>query len=1119
MTPASHTEDARDRAFARGGDGGLDATCLVEAGAGTGKTSVLIDRLLSLVLSGTSASRIVAITFTEKAAGELRVRFRSRVEEAARNRSGEERERLDAAVREIDRAQVGTIHGFCAGLLRERPVEAGVDPNFSVADELRQTILLDSAWDKWLRGELSRDLPGAAAEARALGFGLGRIRDLAGRLAEARDVIHLMPSPLDPGDLEGFLAELGAEAREFFELARTGARDPEDGAATAIHVFARAVEALALLPDEARAPFALARIAPAPSKRQGRKTNWDEGLLDQLRERAARLKERQADLLARAGHNATVGLVQWLAGYLRAYEAEKSSAGILDFQDLLSKARDLLRDDPGVREHFKCSYDRILVDEFQDTDPLQCEIAFFLAEQKGRSAKNWLNVKLEPGKLFIVGDPKQSIYRFRRADIETYESARDMIAKSGSVLKLTENFRTRPSIIGAVNAVFDGAMTAPGDGRRYQPDYEALVAHRPVDEEGPGVTFITPSSAFGGGAKAAEIRGAEAEAVAAFISRSLASGRPRVLDRESSSWRPVRQGDIAVLFHSMTALDAYEAAFSARGLDYRIAGGKRFYVRREVSELATVLAAVDDPHDLVSVVGALRTPFMGVSDEEIVVHRERTGGLNYLTRAASGVPAVESAFRILRELHERRNAGGVAELIRRLLTDTAALELFLLKPAGEQRHANLLKVVELASSLEKDEPMSFGGFVRWLREVSQLTPEEAESPLSEEGDDFIRMLTIHRAKGLEFPVAVLADLGRVTRRAGSMIVDREEGRLDVGIGSRKERLATLGYEDARALEERRETAERLRLLYVGMTRARDALVIPWFPGEEVGATGLLEHLEGLTGPAGEGARPDVELVDAGALDLGRDAARQVRLSATDALGAADAAAGTAELAEWEGRLEAFAQRHDRPPLIVTPSALAHVPGGGPETDSCDSGTPPAAGMRFGTLVHAVMERADFEAPESVAATAEALARAMGAGADEAAEATRLIESSLESNVMRRARTSVRTFREVPFCVRRGDAVIDGKIDLLFQEADGLVVVDYKTDRLPEGGTGLLAGVYRDQAAVYGIAAGLATGLPVKEVVLLFMRGPTEERIAIRGSLEERERSLDELIVKASAPRP
>ena len=770
----------------------------------------------------------------------------------------------------------------------------------------------------------------------------------------------------------------------------------------------------------------------------------------------------------------------------------------------------------GVREHFKCSYDRILVDEFQDTDPLQCEIAFFLAERRGKAASSWLDVDLEPGKLFIVGDPKQSIYRFRHADIETYESAREMVEKNGSVLELTENFRTRPSIVDEVNAVFEGVMTAPDDGRRYQPDYETLVAHRPADEEGPGVVIISPSAGFAEGTHIAEIREAEADAVAAFISRSLEAGCPRVFDRENASWRPLRLGDIAVLFHNRTALDAYEAAFNARGLDYRIAGGKRFYVRREVSELATVLAAVEDPHDLVSVVGALRTPFMGISDEEIVIHRERTGSLSYLVSGAGGVPTVESAFRILRELHESRNAGSIADLIRRLFARTAALELFLLKPTGEQRHANLLKVVELASSLESDEPMSFGGFVRWLREVSQLTPEEAESPLSEGGDDFIRMLTVHGAKGLEFPVTVLANLGRITRRAGNIIVDREEGRLDVGIGSEKERLATLGYEDARALEEKREAAERLRLLYVGMTRARDALVIPWFVKEGTGDGGLLEYLQGLAGRAGEGAGRRVELIDAGSLDLGTDAARPVRLSAADALGCAGAAAGARELAEWEARLSGFARRHDRPPLTVAPSALAHVSGDAHEPAPWDSGTPPTAGMRFGTLVHAVMERADFEAPERIAGAAEALARTMGVGAEEASEAARLIESSLESNVSRRARLSAKCFREVPFCVRRGSAVIDGKIDLLFEEDDGVVVVDYKTDNLPGGGAPLLADRYGDQATAYGIAVGIASGLPVKEVVLLFMRGPVEERVAVRGSREEQERALDELLAKASA---
>ena len=1116
MRSLARTEDAVDRALARGRDGGLDATCLVEAGAGTGKTSVLIDRLLSLVLSGTSVARIVAITFTEKAAGELRVRLRSGLEEAARSHDGEEGERLRAAVREVDRAHVGTIHGFCASLLRERPVEAGVDPNFVVADELRQTTLLDSAWEKWLREELSGSLPHAVAEARELGVGLEKIRRLALELIEARDVLHLAPAPVDSGDVEGFIADLVAGARDFAELARTGARDPEDKAIPAILNFVRAVGALEFLPDDARAAFALTRIAPAPSGRgRGRKANWDEGVLDDLRARADRLRDRQAELRARAFHNATVELIDWLAGYVRAYDAEKSRAGVLDFQDLLSKSRDLLRDDFGVREHFKRSYDRILVDEFQDTDPLQCEIAFFLAEKTGGRAGNWLDVNLEPGKLFIVGDPKQSIYRFRRADIETYESAREIISRDGSVLRLTENFRTRPSMVDEVNEVFQGTMAAPEDGRRYQPDYEVLAAHREPDGEGPGVILISPPSGLDETAKAAETREAEADSVAAFIERALGSGTPRVFDRETDSWRPLGLGDIAVLFHSRTALDAYEAAFNARGLNYRIAGGKRFYIRREVTELATVLAAVEDPHDLVSVVGALRTPFMGVSDEEIVVHRERKGSLDYTDAGAEGVPAVVAAFEMLRDLHDSRNENGVADLIKRLFARTAALELFLMKPTGEQRHANLLKVVELASALERSEPMSLGGFVRWLRDVSQLTPEEAESPLAEEGDDFIRMLTIHKAKGLEFPVTVLADLGRATRHVGDTIVDREEGRFDVGIGSSDERLATMGYESARSLEEKRDAAESLRLLYVGMTRARDALVIPWFPKKGADASGLLTQIGGLLERADDGDY--VETVDADSLALGVKAARPVRLSASDIRGR-EQDAPSEELARWRERLSAFVDRHYRPPLIVAPSALAHGPEAEPEADLWDSGAP-TAGMRFGTLVHALMERIDFDAPGDIGSTAEALARTMGAEKAEASEAARLAERSLEAPVMKRARRAASSFREVPFCVSHGEAMVDGKIDLLFDEGDGLVVVDYKTDATPDGGWESKAELYRDQATVYGAAAGIATGRPVKEVVLLFMRGPAEERITIGVSPKEHEDALGELLARASGHDP
>ncbi len=1099
------TRDAAHRRLAAGLDGGLDTTYLVEAGAGTGKTTVLVDRLLAILGAGTDISRVVAITFTEKAAGELRVRLRNKLERAAPRARGVEGEALESALHDIDRAQVNTIHGFCSGLLKERPVEAGVDPSFGVADELRRRILLDAAWDAWLRDELARHLPPAVARARALGFGIHRIRELAETLVLERDLLHLAPEPEPPGDSDRFIEDLRAAARDFTDAAATSCRDPSDKAVAAIEEFAAEVEAIDALPEEMRASYAVTRVGPAPRRGLGKKGNWTDGVLDDLRTRAAVLRDRRKELRAVASHNAAVEILRWVGGFVARYEEEKSRQGVLDFQDLLTRSRDLLRDDADVREHFKHAYDRILVDEFQDTDPLQCEIVFYLAEERGRHERDWRKVRVEPGRLFIVGDPKQSIYRFRRADIEMYEQAKAIVRAQGDVLQLVENFRTRPAIVDEVNAVFSAIMKAPEDGRRYQPDYEPLTAHRAAEDVGPGVVILPPAEPLGEKAKANEVRAAEAMAVAAFVERAVAEGEPLVYDRDEEKWRPPGLRDIAILFHRTTGLPAYEDAFASYGLDYRIAGGKRFYVRREVTELRTVLTAIEDPHNPVAVVGALRTPFFGVSDEAIVLHRARAGTLNYLAKAGAEAPEVERAFALLRELHADRNAASIADLLSRLLERTGALELFLLKPDGEQRHANLIKVIELASTLEKTEPMSFGGFVRWLREVSQLTPEEAESPLSEEGDEFVRMLTIHKSKGLEFPITILADLGRLSGgKAESIVIDREEELLAFGVGPKEDRLATRDYERLLEFEGSRREAELRRLLYVGTTRAKDALIIPWFTAKDgADATGLLTHLGGFLeagstepvrglGPTGE----RVVRFDTGSLGLGRKAPRPVRLDVKRARAIdPETTEAYAERARWKRRLEEIGAARHNPATLVTPSSLAPHAGSEPVRDEEPAPGASSHGRELGTLVHAVMERIDFGAPETARDVARAISRSTGFGEDLVDEAAALVRSALGEPIMRRAAVTSRSSREVPFCLSHAGTTIEGKIDLLFEEDDGIVVVDYKTDAVALGGANALAERYRDQAEAYALAVREVSGTPPKEIVVFFMR--TGEAVVLR----------------------
>jgi len=1086
---ARPTTDARDRALARGDDGGLGVTYLVEAGAGTGKTTVLVDRLVALVESGVQLDRIVAITFTEKAAGELRLRLRAGLEEARAESTDEARAALMRdALAHLDRSHVTTIHGFCNSLLRERPVEAGIDPGFGVADQLRQRVVEDTVWEEWIRNELAEELPRPLADAHALGFRLRRIRDLASRLLAHRDALDGVPPAYEETGGDELLTDLSRTAESFVTSAEANCRSSEDAFVPRLVEFRDAVRALDALPPDARLAHALRHLT-TPPLRKGRKGDWDGDSLAEIRDEIKRLRSHIEDVEKLVRHNAAVRVVAWLRGFVDAYQREKDARGILDFQDMLTLTRDLLRDRHDVRGHFKRAFDRILLDEFQDTDPLQCEIAFFLAEREGGRATRWHEVELTPGKLFVVGDPKQSIYRFRRADIETYEKAKDLIRETGEVLELVENFRTRPAIIDGVNTVFGPLMRAPEEGPRFQPEYAPLTAYRERDDRGPGSVVLDLTDALPEKHGVGDVRAVEARIVAGFLKRIQETDEHLVYDKTERRWRRPGLRDVAILFQTMISVGAYEDALTRHEINYRIAGGKRFYARSEVLELISVLSAVEDPHNGAAVVGALRSPFFGVPDDDIVLHRHRTGALSYLD-GEDGVASVREAFDILRELHADRESDRIASLLERLFDRTKAPELFLLKPSGEQRHANLMKVAEIADALERSEHLSFGGFVRWLRETLQLTPEEAESPLSEEGDDFVRLMTIHKAKGLEFPITVLADLSSYSSRKDEIVVNHLEGRMDLGFGSKEKPFGTDTYADAHAVEKERREAEVTRLLYVAMTRARDLVVLPWLGAADGGdPPGLLARLREIRSLEGS---PDVTALEANDLDPGAATQSPGRLRAADILAAVDAASDARAARErWTGQMDDTLVGGNRPLAVATPSAGDYDPTlSGPTR--VDAARPDLAfgGTAFGSLVHDTFEALSFETTTAELALRVATTLALPQGLnDEAAEAAAgLVTAGLASDVMRSATQARRSWKEVPVVTEVDGGLLEGTIDLLFEDDDGLVIVDYKTNIPGEGGVPALADHYAPQMRSYAAAMRQATGREVSRAVLLFLRG-------------------------------
>ncbi|HSE94030.1 MAG TPA: UvrD-helicase domain-containing protein, partial [Methylomirabilota bacterium] len=852
----------------------LDETLVVEAAAGTGKTSELVARLVNVLAEGRgSVQTIAALTFTEKAAGELKLRLRAGLEDerAGAAEGSARRARLEEAIAHLEEARVSTIHGFCNDILHERPVEARVDPGFEVLPESEAEALYRRAFDGWLAETLEAPPEGLRRALRRRSFDgdpVDRLRKAGWQLVGWRD--FRAPWQRRAFDREAAIDALVARVHGLNARLTTCST-------TADTLYAD------LWPLRRLSEDVGTRERVAPRDHDG----LEAALVDLLRERSFKGPRRgqtrnyrgrvtrddvlaaHGDLLAalevfaREADADLAALVQQaLLETVDRYEELKTRVAALDFVDLLLRARDLVRDHGGVRADLQRRLTHIFVDEFQDTDPLQAEIVLLLAASDP-GVSRWQDIAPAPGKLFLVGDPKQSIYRFRRADVATYQAVKELLVASGAAcVYLTTSFRAIPSIQHLVNAAFAPVMT--DDPAALQAGYVPLARHRDDIPGQPGVVALPvpkPYGHWGGFAKAA-VEESLPDAVGAFVAWLLSESGWKVTERERPGEAlPISARHVCLLFRRFTSWGEdvtrrYVDALEARGVPHLLVGGRSFHLREEVESLRTALAAVEWPDDELSVYATLKGPLFAIGDEELVEYRQRFRRLHpyRLPREAVGAhlkPVVE-ALELLRSLHGLRNYRLVEETVNRLLTATRAHAAFVLRPWGEQALANVLRVGELARTYEAAGSISFRGFVERLSEEAE--GEAPEAPIVEESSEGVRIMTVHKAKGLEFPVVILADI-----TAG--IAAWNPGRwVDAGRGLCALRLG--GWPpwdllDHEADELARDRAEGVRIAYVAATRARDLLVVPAI-GDDPFQAGWDGASDGWIGPVHTAVYPRAE---------------------------------------------------------------------------------------------------------------------------------------------------------------------------------------------------------------------------------------------------------------------
>jgi len=1079
-----------------------DRNVVVTAGAGTGKTTLLVDRMVHLLLREPrpiAVIDLVALTFTKKAAGEMKTRLRERLGRLRGVRldrepeSDAEREaqeavvrvvrrtglsasaidsRVGGALRDLDRAPIGTIHSFASTLLRLYPLEAGVDPRFQEAEEDRWSEHVTTCWKSWLDRELAAEAPRADLWRRLLTrLDLADIARVAWALCAETVPEDAFSTPIALPEAGWWMARSLADVRELAAM-HDGTRKIERQLAAAERVLAGAAGECSSQIDGGDLALLQADSNQAP-------TGW-----------APEEFRRAKDLVALAARAAEIDpeMVELLGRAVQPFAAECRSAfrraGWLSFDGLLARARDLVRDRPHVRETLKQRFRAVLIDEFQDTDPIQYEILVYLAEERGRSATDWRTVRLEAGKLFIVGDPKQSIYGFRGADIAAYQDVVRMVLDQGGIqCTLSTNFRSHAGILDAVNDACSRLIVfQAGRQAAYAPIHPDGASR--LDGPRPQVRVVRSAD---GVLNAEGARRAEAEHLARWLTDEVL-GRVAVTDRGGRT-AAARPQDVAILMRALTEVHVLLDALRRRKIPYVVEGERHFFATQEVVDAINLLRAVESPDDRPALVGVLRSPLGGVTDRDL--HElAREGWLDYrVVERSSDFPALVpvTLYRELSALHREVSTRPVGEAVE-LVFERVPIEILAASGTdGDQAVANIEKVRRVVDTLAAEGARSFRAVIGLLERRVRDETEEGESPLADEHVEAVKVMSIHKAKGLEFPLVVLAGAhtGQQTRGAPAIFRHWSSGAVGMRTGGVAS-LAGLFLADQHRL---REVEEHKRLLYVAMTRARQVLLVSGAAVDRPARNSFLALLDaggGLLAGAREGM--DWQVVTESFAPTASES------RGVDGTTPADGAA----FDRWRGRRERF-ERTMGSLRFLSPTRLARearagtlgeARGGGRGERDDGAKTNADRARRLGVLAHGFLQQWDYAAdPASWPSALERyVARATAEEGDGVSkDVAAILAPFFASDLYRDLATSRILGREVPLIMPWKDAIMEGVIDLIYERDGRLYVADYKSDDISPHEAPAAAERYRRQAEVYTRAVHESVGREVAVFRCIFLR--------------------------------
>jgi ATP-dependent helicase/nuclease subunit A len=1060
----------------------LDHNVWVEAGAGSGKTTELVRRIVALVAAGAPVGEIAAITFTRKAAAELKTRCQIELEKAFQDTTVKtERERFGAALRDVDALCADTIHSFCAQILRERPLEAGISPAFALISKPEDLLLQKTKLQERL-DDVRQTEPKTWDELQSSGIRAPQLQDAFRKLCMFAEVDFPAKAGKRPATT-GILEQLKALQKELSQRVADEATGQKEGkelhaayrrldGLLRVRAFDDLADFLAAL-NIFKEPFEDFKGAGKEKSAKGWKTK-DTGYDAQR-------------LCNQFGANTAVPFLAAWDLYLyslvlntllparQAVLAARVKAGTLNENDLLRLTAQLLREHPDARRYFQKRIRRLLVDEFQDTDPIQAELMLLLTGDSETS--DWTKQKPRPGSLFIVGDPKQSIFRFRRADIAVYKQVKEMLVKSGAKLApLQATFRNQPAICDWANAVFKGILPPQDDG--LQAAFAPLMPMRqaPKGYE-PGLRKLLIPAAVA----QKDIPLFEAEAMAAFIRHAVDTGWKIDAGRwDKPGLRGAKFSDFLIISRGKGDLTTYAAAMDRLGIPCDVIGLDAGGAWEALRTLIGLLRCLADPEDEVSVVAALRGPMFGLSDDELYQHRAKDLGFRFLGLPETATGPVAESLRVMAEcylLSRRLMAGAAVEAI---LERTGLLASVRAQEGGSAQVSNLFAVIQQIRK-ESLEGHTLADAVESL--VWELEDEKGENlnktPLAAE-EDKVRVMNLHKSKGLEGRVVFLAEpaSGKPNgwpvdihiRREGEKAVGFLPVQEDNGPHAKRNLAVPPDWNALSQLEKRYQDAETNRLLYVAATRAKDFLIISQYAGTIRGA-----------GKPWEPFYPHLKDVPELGIPAVKAAPKGAKTHAT-----------LADLKANAKSRQAAVEAATKPSYsLVTVTGTTHDATTRPAVAAAATGEP--GGMEFGTLIHSLLEalvqrQADPTDHELAASVKAAIGRDSAFVGHEK-DALGLLKNALASSVWAAMRASPKRFSEVPFQAL-GDAksqtVVSGAIDLIYRVDGGWAIVDYKTDRIGKDAAPWVE-LYAPQLKLYREHWERITGEKVVQCGLLFVR--------------------------------